>query len=72
MSNLKFSKKLLADFASDILISDIKAYIAEHAEEFAEFEAAHTDMVEIRKKGEAYNEYITGNVECAVKSKIAS
>ena len=47
MSNLKFSKKLLADFASDILISDIKAYIAEHAEEFAEFKAAHTDEVEI-------------------------
>ena len=72
MSNLKFSKKLLADFASDILISDIKAYIAEHAEEFAEFKAAHTDEVEIRKKGEACNEYITGNVECTVKSKIAS
>ena len=47
MSNLKFRNKLLADFASDILISDIKAYIAEHAEEFAEFKAAHTDEVEI-------------------------
>ena len=72
MSNLKFSKKLLTNFASDILIADIKAYIAEHAEEFAEFKAAHTDMVEIRKKGEACNEHSTGIMECVVKSKIAS
>ena len=56
MSNLKFSKKILTDFASDILISDIKAYIAEHAEEFAEFKAAHTGKVEISVIGGIDNE----------------